>query len=96
MPENKERYPVQAHYGSKGTVDLEFHEDGWPILDANDADPNDGSSREFRWAYGGKSQKIWVRHTNGELIQYNDISQCWIDDNDKLFRLTANWTAIDL
>ena len=88
-PENTERYPVQAHYGSKNSVELNYHEkDGWPILDANGNDPNDGSSREFRWAYGGE-RRIWVIHTNGEMVCYTNISQCWIDANDRLTRLVA-------
>jgi len=83
-----ERYPVQAHYGSNDSVDLEYHANGWPILNANDNDPNDGASREFRWAYGVE-QRIWVIHTNGEMACYTNVSQCWLDANDRLVRLVA-------
>ena len=89
---------MQAHYGSKNSVDLPNHADGWPILNANDHYLEDGSSREFRWAYG-EEQRIWVIHTNGKMICYHNIQQCWIDANDRLYYLVATplgATQIDL
>ena len=85
-PPNHERYPVQSH-GGRGTVDLEYAEDGWPILTAtNDKSRTQGISREFRWAYGNR---VWLVHTNGEKVLYEGITQCWLDEDDRVYAMVA-------
>ena len=81
---NVERYHVQSHGGSSW-ADLEYDEkDGHPILTATSDKPDSGISREFRWAYGNR---IWVIRTNGEKMLYEGITQCWLDENDQVYRL---------
>ncbi len=80
---NVEKYPVQSH-GGKATADLEYAEDGWPILTATNDKPESWVSREFRWAY---YNKVWVIHTNGEKVLYEGIKQCWLDENDRVYQL---------
>lgn len=92
-----ERYHVQSH-GGKATADLEYAEDGWPILVATNDEPAQGISREFRWAYGPE-QRVWVRHTNGKKILYTGITSCWLDENDRVYRMNGRpvySTMIDL
>ena len=85
MKSNHERYPVQSH-GGRAAVDLEYAADGWPILTATKDEPHAGISREFRWAYGNR---VWLVHTNGEKVLYEGITQCWLDENDKVYRMTG-------
>ena len=87
MKSNHERYPVQSHGGST-VADLEYATDGWPILTATKDEPAQGISREFRWAYGPE-QRVWVIHTNGDTILYEGISQCWLDENDRVYRMVS-------
>ena len=83
ISENVEIYHVQSHGGSN-TATFEYEEDGWPILTATTERPEPGISREFRWAYGNR---IWVIRTNGEKMLYEGITQCWLDQNDRVYRL---------
>lgn len=82
-----ERYHVQSH-GGKGSADLEYAEDGWPILVATNDKPAPGISREFRWAYG-PNQRVWVRLPDGKEILLTGITQCWLDENDRVYHLVG-------
>ena len=77
-------YNVQSHGGS-AYADLEVDSvDGYPILYATTDKPEAGNSREFRVAY---YTKIWVIRPNGEKMLYEGITQCWLDENDRVYRL---------
>ena len=89
IKQNKERYPVQAHGNSRAAVDLEIGPHGWPILFAIPEEEKGNcqtSSREFRWAYG---REIWLVHSDGRMVSYEGISQCWINDDDQVYSLVA-------
>jgi hypothetical protein len=86
---NKERYPMKSYDDSEPFIDLEMGPDGWPILFAIPEEEKGNcliSSREFRWAYQD-GNRIWLVHSDGGMVLYEDITQCWIDQKDEVFSL---------
>ncbi len=81
------RYNVQSHGGS-AYADLEIDPVyGCPILYATTDKPESGISRELRAMY--YIERVLVVLPNGEKVLYENIKQCWLDENDRVYLLCA-------